>query len=335
MDFRTELTVQPSPWKFGLKDSFLTLGSCFAQSIGQRLVDNKFKAMVNPFGTTYHPFAIHKLLRYASFHGYPTEHTYLVNRGIHYNYDFHSSLADRSKADLQRQIEEHIAAVHFHMKGCRVVLLTYGTAWVYERTDTHEAVANCHKMPAVLFNKRLSSVAEIVESFDSAFKSTESNNPHIEFILTVSPVRHVNDTLALNSVSKAALRLACHQLSEKYKQVHYFPAYEIMMDDLRDYRFYERDLIHPTESAMEYIWQKFIDCYCDAGSLQIIKQWNEVQKAMAHKPFQPGSDSHHQFLSDTIKRLEDLQSHLDVQHEINQMKSQIGFKGKTETSNTE
>ena len=324
MDFRTELAVQPSPWKFGLKDSFLTLGSCFAQSMGHLLIENKFQSMVNPFGTTYHPFAIHKLLRYASFHGYPTEHTYLVNRGIHYNYDFHSSLADRSKAGLQKQIEEHIGAAHLHMKQCRVVLLTYGTAWLYQRTDTDEAVANCHKMPVVNFNRRLASVEEIVQSFDSAYNSTESNNPNIGFILTVSPVSHVNDTLALNSVSKAALRLACHQLSEKYKQVHYFPAFEILMDDLRDYRFYESDLIHPTGSAVEYIWQKFISCYCDQESLQIIKQWNDIQKAMAHKPFQPESDSHRKFLSDTLKKLEDLQPHLNVQSEINQLKSQLG-----------
>ncbi len=324
MDFRTELAVPPSPWKFGLKDSILTLGSCFAQSIGQRLAGNKFHAMVNPFGTTYHPFAIHKLLRYASFHGYPTEHTYLVNRGIHYNYDFHSSLADRSKTDLQKQIEAHITDAHFHMKQCKVVLLTYGTAWVYERTDTHESVANCHKMPSVDFNRRLARVEEIVGSFDSAYKSTESNNPHIEFILTVSPVRHVNDTLVLNSVSKAALRMACHQLSEKYKQVSYFPAFEIMMDDLRDYRFYERDLIHPTESAADYIWQKFISCYGDQDSLSIISRWNELQKAMAHKPFQLESDSYKKFVAETIKQLEALQPYLDVQSEINQMKLQLG-----------
>jgi hypothetical protein len=324
MDFRTELSVQPSPWKFGLQDSLFTLGSCFAQSIGQRLTDNKFRAMVNPFGTTYHPFAIHKLLRYASFHGYPTEHTYLVNRGIHYNYDFHSSLADRSKANLQKQIEEHIAAAHHHLKDCRVALLTYGTAWLYQRADTHEPVANCHKMPAADFTRRLVSVDEIVDSFDSAFKSIEPSDPKLQFILTVSPVRHLNDTLPLNNVSKSTLRLACHQLSEKYKHVHYFPAYEIIMDDLRDYRFYESDLIHPSPSALEYIWQKFIACYCDQSTLQVLAQWNELRKALAHKPFQAESDSHRTFLINTLKKLEELKSQIDVQSEINQLKSQLG-----------
>lgn len=323
MDFRTELLLQPSAWKFGLKDSLLTIGSCFAQSIGQRLTENKFRAMVNPFGTTYHPFAIHKLMRYASFHGYPTEHTYLVNRGIHYNYDFHSSLADRSKANLQKQIEERIAAAHHYLKDCRVVLLTYGTAWMYERADTHEPVANCHKMPAAVFTRRLTSVEEIIDSFDSAIKSIEPADQNLQFILTVSPVRHLNDTLPLNSVSKSVLRLACHQLSEKYKQVHYFPAFEIMMDDLRDYRFYESDLIHPSESALEYLWQKFISCYCDQSTHQVLMQWNEIKKALAHKPFHATSDSHQNFLLSTLKKLEDLKDKIDVQSEINQLRQQL------------
>jgi hypothetical protein len=324
MDFRTELTVPPSDWTFGLKDPLLTLGSCFAQSIGHRLSENKFRVLTNPFGTTYHPIAIHKLLRYASFHGYPTEHTYLVNHGVHYNYDFHSSLADRDKTGLQKQIEDRIAATHIHLKDCRVVLLTYGTAWLFERQDTHEPVANCHKMTPSQFNRRLVSIEEVIESFDSAYKSIESHNPNIQFILTVSPVRHLKDTLPLNSVSKSILRLACHALSAKYRQVSYFPAYEIMMDDLRDYRFYESDLIHPSPFAEDYIWKKFIDCYCDKSTLQILSQWNDVHKAIAHKPFQAETEAHRKFLHETLKRLEALQSHINVQEEIARLKSLLG-----------
>ena len=274
----------------------LTLGSCFAQSVGQRLTENKFQTMANPFGTTYHPFSIHKLFCYASFNEYPTEHTYLVNHGISYNYDFHSSLADTGRNILQKQIEERIASAHHHLKDCGVVLLTYGTAWIYERLDTKAAVANCHKMPGSLFARRLVSDQEIVESFDSVLKSIESFNPTIQFILTVSPVRHLNDTLPLNSVSKAVLRLACHQLSEKYKQVHYFPAYEMMMDDLRDYRFYEKDLIHPTEFALEYIWSKFSNHYCDQATLAFLKSWGEIRKTLAHRPFHPDSAAHKKFI---------------------------------------
>ena len=323
MDFRTELPVQASAWKFGMKDPLLTLGSCFAQSIGQRLTDNKFQTMANPFGTVYHPFGIHKLLRYAAFNEYPQDHTYLLHQGIHFNYDFHSSLADSNKSSLQKQVHERIATAHYFLKDCRLVVLTYGTAWVYERNDTQEAVSNCHKMPSKGFTKRMVSVEEITESFKSAFKSLITFNPDIQFILTVSPVRHVKDTLPLNNVSKAVLRLACHQLSEKYEQVSYFPAYEIMMDDLRDYRFYESDLIHPTETATDYIWEKFLGCYCDPSTQSILRQWNEIRKAIAHRPFHAESDGHRRFLSETLKKLEDLDLHIDLKTEIQQLKEQL------------
>src|SRR5436190_23586193 len=148
MQFRTELQVTPSDLKIDIKDPVLTIGSCFADSIGQRFQDCKFQALVNPLGTTYHPLAIHKILKYAAYQEYPSPHTYLENNGVHLNYDFHSSSSHLQREALQSQLQESIASLHFFLKKCRIILITYGTGWLFERSDTGEPVANCHKMPA-------------------------------------------------------------------------------------------------------------------------------------------------------------------------------------------
>ncbi len=320
MDFRTELILKPSSWSINLKDPILTIGSCFAQSIGQRLLDNKFPVSVNPFGTTYHPLSIHKLLQYASFQEYPTDHTFLENNNIHFNYNFHSEFNGLSRSELQNQLQQIIASVHYRLKDCKVLILTYGTSWIYERKDTGESVANCHKMNSALFTKRLTNPEEIKESLENTFKTLKSINPDLKIILTISPVRHIKDTLELNSLSKSILRVACHQLSEKYEAVKYFPAFEIMMDDLRDYRFYKNDLIHPTEMAEDYIWDKFSACYFNQQTINFLNQWKEIKKALSHRSFHPSSNSHQKFLHETLTRLEELKSDMDVQEEINQIK---------------
>ncbi len=320
MNFRTELTVPGAPWCLEVGDRVLTLGSCFAQSIGQRFLSNKFQADVNPFGTVYHPLAIHQLLDYAILQEYPAPHTYLNHEGSTYNFDFHSSLSATIQENLEHQIHDRISAVHVAVKNCRVLLITYGTAWLYERTDTGEPVANCHRMPGAMFSKRLASAEEITASFRKTFERLLRINPNIKIVLTLSPVRHIKDTLQLNSVSKAVVRLACHQLSQVLGQVAYFPAYEILLDDLRDYRFYKDDLIHPTEKAEDYIWNKFSETYFSAPTKEFIKEWKTIQQALAHRPFHPESIAHQQFLAKALQQLEELRSIVDVDREIQELK---------------
>ncbi len=323
MDFRTELTLKPSTRPIGLTDPVLTLGSCFAQSIGQQFSDAKFKTLVNPLGTIYHPFSIHKLLHYVVYQEYPPVHTYLASNDMYYNYDLHSSYRHVQLADLRRQLQERIAFVHHFLSDCKVLLITWGTAWIYERNDNGEAVANCHKMPAMLFTKRLASVEEIMTSFDIMFKALTSFNPGIRIVLTLSPVRHLKDTLELNHVSKSTLRLAAHQISNSYLPVDYFPSYEIMLDDLRDYRFYKNDLIHPTKTAEEYIWEKFSNVYFDSATRQLLSKWNEIRKALSHKPFYAEGNPYQQFLRETLTRVEEIQSEIDVEQELQQLRSQL------------
>jgi hypothetical protein len=322
-DFRTIVSSPLSSQKAGLKDRYLTLGSCFADVVGGHLQHYKIETCSNPFGSLYSPASIHKALNYALLNQSPPEHTFLQNQDIHLNYDFHSDFSGLQKQVLQNQLEECLQTTHQFLKDADCLVITYGTAWVYERNDNHELVANCHKMPAKLFTKALMTQKKIIESFDVLYQDLKRFNPKIKIILTVSPVRHVKDTLELNSVSKSILRVACHTLKETYPDVEYFPAFEIMMDDLRDYRFYKSDMIHPSEEAEEYIWEKFANTFIDDSAKQFFEKWDGIQSALAHRPFHPASSSHQQFLKTTLKKLEELKSVVNVDKEINQIKSQI------------
>jgi len=321
--FRTEIQVTPSPAKLQLSEKILTTGSCFSDAIGNELLQNKFQVLVNPFGTSYNPISIHKCLRYAIQHTMPVEHTYVQLGDIWSNLDFHSTFSALTKDDSKTRIKDSITQTHAFLKNARWLLITYGTSWVYQYNETHEVVANCHKLPSTLFTKTLLSQKKIIESFDLFYQELQAINPTVNIILTVSPVRHVKDTLQLNSVSKSILRLSCQTLTETYKQVHYFPSYEIMMDDLRDYRFYKPDMIHPSEEAERYIFQKFTSAFMDATTLAFLNEWHFVRQALSHKPFHPVSDSHQRFLKSLLGQLEKLQHVVDVKNEINSVKSQI------------
>jgi hypothetical protein len=321
--FRTPLTVSKSSHPIAMKHAVFTVGSCFADMLGYQLNKNKFKVSVNPFGAIYNPVSLHKVLRYVLYNELPVPETYVQQEGIFSNYDFHSSFSGLDQASIERKIQDSTGFNHFFLKECDYLMITYGTAWVHERNDTKEIVANCHKLPSEKFLKRLLSHENIVDSFNELHRELKSFNPRIKIIITVSPVRHTRETLELNGVSKAILRLACHAIAEGHDDIEYFPAYEIMMDDLRDYRFYASDMIHPSSDAEKYIWGKFIEKYFDDGTRQLLEQWNRVQIALAHKPFHPDSVAHQRFLKDTLQSLHELKSSIDVDSEINFVQQQL------------
>jgi len=321
--FRTDVSPGRSNELLGLKNPVLTAGSCFADAIGKRLQRYKFPVMVNPFGATYNPHSIHKSILYAVSNQTPAEHTFLQNQGIFLNYDFHSTFSGTDRTSIGNKLLNTIGSVHYFLKNAKRILITYGTSWVYERQDTTEIVANCHKLPSKNFKKRLLSESEIAESFQGFQQQVLKFNPQLDIILTVSPVRHLKDTLELNSVSKAVLRSACHQIVTRFQKVEYFPAYEIMMDDLRDYRFYKSDMIHPTEDAEDYIWEKFTACYIDDDTRSFMKQWDAILAAIRHKPFHPSSLAHQVFLKDTLRKLQELKVKVDVEEEMRHIQSQL------------
>lgn len=321
--FRTEIQLEPASQTINLNDKIITTGSCFADAIGKRLSETKFKVLANPFGVSYNPHSIHHALLYALHNQSIPEHTYLNNQDVFLNYDFHSEFSSLKKSELEKKIKDTIGVTHYFLKDTRWMFITYGTAWAYERTDTGEIVSNCHKMQGSNFNKVLLSQKKVLESFEEFYAMLKTFNPDINIILTVSPVRHIKDTLPLNSVSKAVLRLASQTISETYPNVFYFPAYELMMDDLRDYRFYKSDMLHPSEEAEEYIWEKFSATFFDSPTKEFIQRWKPIQSALKHKPFHPESAAHQSFLKNTLIQLEALSSSADISEEIKQIKSQL------------
>jgi hypothetical protein len=202
-------------------------------------------------------------------------------------------------------------------------MITYGTAWTYTRKDTGEVVANCHKVPAHQFEKELCTQKRMLDSFGECYSKLKAFNPNLNIILTVSPVRHLKDTLELNSVSKSVLRLTCHTLTQQHADVHYFPAYEILLDDLRDYRFYKSDMIHPSADAEEYIWAKFCRQYVDDHTLAFLEKWKKIRSALQHKPLHVTSSAHQEFLQGLLAQLHELREVVSVDEEMESIKKQL------------
>lgn len=321
-DWKTDLNVKSADRPIHLNDPILTIGSCFSQAIGQHLSDNKFNVTINPFGTVYSPLSIHHLLKIALRKGEVSEEDFLVHQEVHYHYQFHSSFASLSRQELAKQISRAVNKVYHFINRARIVIITYGTAWAYKRKDTAQWVANCHKVPSTHFSKELLSIEAMEDSFDEIHSALKTINPAIQIIVTVSPVRHLKDTIELNSVSKSTLRLFCHKLSDR-SGVDYFPAYEIMMDDLRDYRFYQEDRIHPTNEAEDYIWKKFVQRYFEPETKTFLNDWQEIKSALIHRPSFASLPHHQSFLKTTLTKLEALQFRADVRDEIAFVKNQI------------
>lgn len=322
-EFRTSLGINPSTVQISLNDHILTQGSCFSDAMGARLSTNKLTTLVNPFGVIYNPESIHKVLSYSIFNEALPEHTFVQNQEIHLNYNFHSAFSSPNRKELQARLSNAIGSTHYFLKDTRWLILTYGTAWVYLRKDTGEIVANCHKLPSAIFSKSLMPTSDVQSSFEVFYKQLKTFNPHVRLILTVSPVRHIKDTLELNSVSKSVLRVACHEIAGRYEDVEYFPAFEIMMDDLRDYRFYSTDMLHPTSDAEDYIWERFMERYFSPPLRDFVLKWKVILSALRHRPFHPHSSAHQQFLRETLRKLEEVRTLVDVDDEIAAITRQI------------
>ncbi|WP_226390198.1 GSCFA domain-containing protein [Penaeicola halotolerans] len=323
--FRTALPPTSASFQVQHDQSLLSLGSCFASSMGDRLERNKFNILVNPFGTLFSPMAINRILRVVLGIEEFSEDKIIHREGVYLHYDMHSALSAAQKFDLLTKIKSKVKNLQDWLQTSQpILLLTLGTAFSYQLKDSQVSVANCHKQPSKLFDKVLLQPAQIASALSETFDELKARNPSLKIILTVSPVRHTKDSLPLNTVSKASLRLAAHELAEKHHDlVHYFPSYEIMMDDLRDYRFYKADLIHPNDQAENYIWEHFSQGFFSKETQSIVSKWQKIQQAIAHKPFNPESEGHQRFLQDTLSQLGTLAGQLNVDAEIALIKAQI------------
>lgn len=323
MHFRTELSVNKSLLQLHHKTPFLTIGSCFAEEIGSLLEAGKFNALNNTFGTTFNPISIAAILRNIS--QLSTHETLPLQAGeVWLDYRFHSSIYGYSEKELNQTIAEKLQQAHEQLsKPDAVCILTLGTAWVYRLLEQNEVVANCHKQNKALFQKELCTPDSLLKAMQDALNLLFAQFPQCQVILTLSPVRHTKDGLEENQISKSLLRVLCHQLSTQYANIHYFPAYEIVLDDLRDYRFYASDLVHPNPLAVAYIWDKFRQTFFNKETNSLLDQWQQVRQNLAHKPFYEKTKAHKSFLEQTLRDLEQLNHTLNVSQEILELKQTI------------
>ncbi len=294
MNFRTNLDSPSSDVKITYDTSICMLGSCFSDSIGGKLVRNKLKVLKNTFGTLYHPAAIRKNLLDTG-PALKQDIVQIDNRYLHY--DMHSDVCATSMIDVLRRVKEQRKVTSAYLATCDFVFLTLGTAWHFYHRELNRIVANCHKQPSRLFERRLSSVTEVTADLQAIIGYIKEVNADANIVLTVSPVRHIRDGLIENNRSKSHLLTAVHEVCDNHHHVQYFPSYELVIDDLRDYRFYESDMIHPSEQAIEYVFDALKETYMNQETVDVMNKVEKVMKSLEHRPLDPSSPQHQSFLS--------------------------------------
>ena len=311
MQFRTKIPILQTDFKIDYNAKIVSLGSCFAVNMAEKFDYFKFENSCNPFGILFHPIAIEKLIDSAVSGNQFTEEDVFFHNERWHCFDAHSDLSNSSKDELIANLNAITTSLKLQLQAASHIIITYGTSWVYRNLESNTIVANCHKVPQAAFSKEILSVETIKKSIQNTLDLIQKINPKVNFIFTVSPVRHLKDGFVENQLSKAHLITAIHQILKSeicnLKSAIYFPSYEIMMDELRDYRFYAEDMIHPNSVAIDYIWQRFSETSISEESHSIMKEVETIQKGLAHRPFNPNSASHQQFLSKLNDKMVKLQ----------------------------
>lgn len=305
----------PAPEKlFSNTNTYLSMGSCFANTIGKKLQHYKFNVEVNPFGVIFNPVSLFQLLQQSLEDNFPIEEEAYFGtiNDIHFNHLVHSDLSALSKNELVENIRHSLSTTKTQLQQADTIILTLGTAIVYGLKNNGHTVANCHKVPSSHFEKKFLSTKDILEAFEKLHPLLKGK----KIILSVSPVRHAKEGLIENSTSKAILKYACHILAEQNPAIHYFPAYEILIDELRDYRYYADDMLHPSSQAQEIIWEKFYTNMLDMGTQTEIKKLDALLKMAEHKPFFEHSKAHKKFLQKTLQKFKQFDGKANLSHEI-------------------
>ena len=284
MKLQTTVDIKPSEWKIGYGDKILMLGSCFSDEIGRQMEERKMAVTCNPFGTLYNPLSIANAIQTSAVSHQPSVVFY---DGLWHSMAHHGSFSRATREEAEKAVADSVEAMQRALDEATVVIVTFGTAWVYELSAiSHQPsviVGNCHKMPEKWFRRRRLTVEEIVE----AWQPILAQYPDKRWLFTVSPIRHVRDGLHENQVSKATLLMAVERLVESQKskvESSYFPSYEILMDELRDYRFYADDLVHPSSLAVEYIWERFCETFCTSQTINAMHLAHKEWKFAHHRP---------------------------------------------------
>lgn len=301
--FRTLVPPGNYPFSIDHTTKIMSIGSCFASHIAKRLDQAKFPTYLNPFGITYHPLAIAKGLTDLLEERPIAAEALFLHQDLWHSFDFHSDFSHPDQTIALSQMNQSLETARTFLSKAKVLIVTLGTAGAFIHQKSEHLVANCHKLPSTDFKRKRLSVAEITNSLSAVFSRIKQRQPDLKIILTLSPVRHVKDGLVENQRSKATLLLAIDQLCLDHAYIHYFPAYEMAIDDLRDYRFFEPDLIHPSKLAIDYIWGHFQAAFFSPESQDLIQRIRKIVQASLHRPFHPNTPSHQLFARQQLERI--------------------------------
>lgn len=311
LQFTTKIPLGKFENPITYESKLLALGSCFSENIAEKFQYYKFQTAMNPFGIIFNPVSIENLVKRAVNKIDFTESDIFFHNELWHCYEVHSELSNSDKDAFLNTLNELITTTHNQILSLTHCFITLGTSWVYRNVASEQIVANCHKVPQKVFTKELLSIATIEESLANIINILYAINPNCSVIFTVSPVRHIKDGFVENTLSKAHLISALQGVlkTEHYKlNTEYFPSFEIMMDELRDYRFYTDDLLHPSKMAVDYIWERFAEAMISKESQLTMEEIATIQKGLAHRPFNPNTESHLRFVANVNEKIAKIRS---------------------------
>lgn len=307
LEFRTRIEQSALAPRIGYGDQIVCMGSCFAEEIGKRLASIKLQAHVNSLGILYNPVSIAHALELSIDRAVLPDAEVICHNGLWHSLSHHGKFSDEEKESLKTRISRVQAKTLEGLRKATWLIVTLGTANVFRYLETGSVVANCHKVPAARFSRERLSVEASEDALERIVRATRKVNSDISILFTVSPVRHIRDGLIENQRSKATLLLAVDRICKLHRNVHYFPAYEACMDDLRDYRFYADDLVHPSVMATEYIWQRFTEAIFSPAAIETGKEIMKLNRAVAHRPIGRSRDNIRAFANKQLQFIRDLE----------------------------
>lgn len=308
--FRTVIKTTSEKNKIDYASNIVLFGSCFSENIGNKLRYFKFHELTNPYGILFNPIAIETAINECVNNKRYTKDDLFFHHEQWHSFQHHSDFSDTNSEIVLENINTQIAHTHKELKKATHLIITLGTAWIYEHLEKNKIVANCHKVPQKKFLKKLTPIDGIKESLENIKMNLQRINPLITVIFTISPVRHLKDGMIENSLSKAHLLSAVHQVSDS--KTFYFPSNEIMLDDLRDYRFYKSDMVHPNETAIDYIWKVFKETWISNQTEKLQKEIVIIQKGLSHKPFNTNSLAHKSFEDNLRLKIKNLKEKYNI-----------------------
>lgn len=322
MNFRTEVPIPKSSLTIDFQDKILSLGSCFASNIAEKLSLHKFNVCNNPFGVLFNPVSIKNNIQLLINNTNEPDFRIFQYNNLWHSWFFHENFSTNNQSEIETKIQDTITKVSSSLKDAKILIITFGTAYTYSLQNEDFVVSNCHKAPVGWFKKNRLTIVEIIENYNDIINKIKNYNPEIEIIFTVSPIRHWADGAHENQLSKSILLLAIDEIVKQNEKTHYFPAYEIVMDELRDYRFYAEDMLHPNSVSINYIWELFSKSYFSNKTQNALLEIEKINKSIHHKPFFPESEAYKNHITATIEQCTKAQSKygIDYKKEIELLK---------------